>query len=103
MRRDFTDRCDDTYQLGLNRQQRRDRARATQRPGSPRGKAPVPSAVLSMALRLRETDASTLDHTSSVSDSGLEPILPTGGGADLSRGRGVLRRLSRRHRMPKVR
>lgn len=87
---------------GENRQQRRDRARATRQPSSPRGRAPTPPRVLAMALRLRESN-SALDHESSVPDSGLEPGLLSNGGADLSRSRSVLRRLSRLGRVPNVR
>ena len=103
MRRTFEDRCDDTYVLGLNRKDRRDRARATQKPGSPRKAAPVPPMVLAMAIRLRENDHA-LDDQGHVSDGTHGMVLPTGGkNGDFGRGRGMLRRLSRMGRLRGVR
>jgi len=103
MTRSFVDRCDDTYQLGLNRQQRRDRARATRQQSSPRGRGPTPPAVLALAMRLREHNSHALDDQQQVPDDGARSILPGSGGESLGRSRGALRRLSRLGRLPGLR
>ena len=46
----------DSYRMGLNRQARRDLARASRQPSSPRGRGPVPKAILLVAMQIRERD-----------------------------------------------
>jgi hypothetical protein len=86
---DFSDRCDSTYRIGPNRQQRRDVARATRKKGAPRGAAPVHPAVLAMALRLRENALATDGSVQGTTGNSLVPadgadgaVVPHTGGDD---------------------